>query len=86
MSLFSDEVVKVFNWLNADRQKQIAAICKRHGAKVQRLAQERGALGHCKVRAVFRLHSWFASSQAAGAAVKECEAAGLISSLTWQNS
>lgn len=82
----SDKVEKTFNWLDSERAARIAEICKRHGAKTSRLAQKRGALGVCKIRAVFSLHSWAASNEAYSKAKAEIESAGLIDSLTFQNS
>lgn len=82
---FSDTVVKTFYWLNSERAAAIAAICKRHGATVKRLAQKRGCLGYCKVQATFARHSWAASFEDCRAAVSEVQAAGLVNSLTFQS-
>jgi hypothetical protein len=84
--LNSNKVEKVFNWLNSERAAQIISICKSHGATCKRLAQQRGALGHCKVLATFNLHSWAASNEAYGKARRSLDEAGLINSLTFQDS
>lgn len=79
------EVTITFGWLNADRAAQIVAICKRHGATCRRLAQERGALGYCKVVATFRKNpGWYANNQDAGVAKREVIEAGLTNDLTFQ--
>lgn len=81
-----DHMTKTFNWLNAERAARIAEICKKHGATVKRVAQERGALGYCKIVARFDCGSRVKSSAAIGAARREIEAAGLTTQLTYQNS
>lgn len=83
----TDYSEKTFNWLNAERAAQIATICKQHGATVKRLAQKRGALGYCKIVARFaKWPGWASNREDCFKAVSACTAAGLVNSLTWQNS
>jgi hypothetical protein len=83
---FDCSQTKVFNWLNAASAERILAICKFHGAKVSRLAQERRALGVVKVRAVWNAPRLMDNAEACKRAIDACNAEGLIDSLTWQNS
>ena len=81
---FSHEVKISFNWLNAERAKQITTICKSHGAKIQRLAQERGVLGICKVVATFSKYpGWYDNSIVARECRKEVIGKGLTNQLTF---
>ena len=82
--MFESTVKKTFGWLNADRAKRISDICKKYGAKTQRLAQERKALGVCKVIATFRqFPGWYDNAKKAAEAMKEIEAENLTNSLTF---
>ena len=79
-------VSKTFNWLNATKAQAISAIIRRHGGKPQRLAQERGALGYCKIVAQFAKGvSWAANVESLNAAIHEIETSGLTTQLTYQN-
>ncbi len=81
-----DYVENTYNWLNADKAKQVSEICKRHGATVKRLAQKRGALGVCKVLARFNRYPGWASNRVdAKNALEEIRSAGLINGLTFQD-
>lgn len=79
--MFWDEsrVELTFNWLHGEDAKAIAAICKQNNAtKVQRVAQERGALGYCKLIVTFGQHpGWYTNHQSSLAAKAAVEAAGL---------
>jgi hypothetical protein len=74
---FPDHVSRTYEWLTADRAAAIGAIAKSHGAKVQRLAQSRTALGVCKVTVTVRKHSWAASNEVMGRIKTDLAAAGL---------
>ena len=83
----TDKVTITFNWLNGERAKAIAAICKEKGAsKVRRLAQGgKRAMGYCKVVAEFNSHpGWATNNATAGAAKKAVIEAGLTNELTFQ--
>lgn len=80
---FSSKIERTYNWLNAERAQAIVSLAKKHEAdSVKRLAQERGALGICKVVVQFNRHSWAASLEAIKPFDVEVKEAGLINSLT----
>lgn len=83
MDLFNNYIVDTYQWLNAERAKQISAIIKQNGGTVKRVAQERGALGVCKIIARFESHSWVAARNLQGEARKQIIEAGLTDSLTF---
>lgn len=84
---FSSKIEKTFNWLDAERAARIIEIAKRHDAdSVKRLAQQRGALGQCKVLVTFNRHSWAASLEAMKPFNADIASSGLVDSLTYQNS
>ena len=83
---FDSKVTKTFNWLNSNRAKDITAICKKHGGKTNRLAQERGILGVCKIVATFNsFPGWASNNEAAALATTEIIDSGLTNGLTFQN-
>jgi len=84
----SSKIERKYNWLTADKASKIIAIAKKHNAdSVKRLAQERGALGYCKVLVQFNKNSWASSLEASKPFFKEIEenASELVNSLTYQN-
>ena len=79
----SDTAIKTFNWLTNERAKSIIGIAKRHGAKVKRVAQQRGALGKIKVIVTVNAGSWAASNSIIAKIVTEARDAGLVNELTF---
>lgn len=83
--MFPSHVTLTFYRLSAERAAAISAVCKVHGATVQRLAQGRSALGLCKVVATFAsAPGWADNNTSAGQAKAACVAAGLTNALTFQ--
>mgnify|MGYP001461225067 CR=1 FL=1 len=80
----ADTATKTFNWLNLERAQAIMGIAKRHGAKVKRVAQQRGALGQMKVIVSVNAGSWAASNSIIAKIVTEVRDAGLVNELTFQ--
>ena len=80
-----DTVTKTFNWLNLERAQAIAGIAKHHGAKVKRVAQQRGVLGKMKVIVAVNAGSWAASNSIIAQIVIEAREAGLLNELTFQD-
>jgi hypothetical protein len=81
--MFDNYVFDEYQWLNAERAKQIAIIIKNNGGTVKRLAQERGVLSVCKVLARFDSHSWSAAIDLKNKARQAVINAGLTDSLTF---
>ena len=85
MNWFDDnKVTCTFQWLNGERAKRITAIAKQYGARFQRLAQERNALGYCKVVVTFDKHpGWAPNNETCGKFKTQVINDGLTNSLTF---
>jgi hypothetical protein len=81
--MFDNYIIDSYNWLNAERAKQISVIIKNNGGDVKRVAQERGVLNVCKIIARFNSHSWSAAIDLKNKARKEVIESGLTDSLTF---
>ena len=82
---FDSKTQITLNWLSADRVKKITTIAKKHSAtKIQRLAQERAALGVMKLVITFnKFPGWFDNAKAAQVFRAEIINAGLTDSITF---
>jgi hypothetical protein len=81
--MFDNYIIDSYQWLNAERAKQISTIIKKNGGSAKRVAQERGALNVCKIIARFDSHSWTAAIELKNKARKEVIESGLTDSLTF---
>lgn len=72
------------NWLSGDRARAIAAVVKEHGGRVKRVAQERGALGYCKLIVTFDKHpGWAPNNETLGKFKTRIVADGHTNQLTF---
>ena len=50
------------NWLHGDTARSIASVVKEYGGRMKRVAQERRALGYCKMIVTFDRHPGWATN------------------------